>query len=534
VLDLADEDTLEGLDAAPGADDELLPQTARGRLLSLAREAQSLAGPDTDAKLKVLITEVKALLADGYDPIVFCRFIPTAEYVAEHLTAALGKRARVDAVTGTLPPAERLARIEELTAEAGRYVLVATDCLSEGVNLQDHFQAVVHYDLAWNPTRHEQREGRVDRFGQRRAYVRAVTLYGRDNGIDGVVLDVLIRKHRTIARQTGVAVPVPDRSDAVVQALVEGLLLRREDPEQLELDLDVGQARDALHREWESAADRESRALTKYAQSGVKLDEVRRVADDARTAIGGPTDVARFVRSSLSALGGSIQAAKDGFRVHSHALPVGVRHALGVVRHDNAANLIFHTDLPVPPGEHALVRVDPLITALGRYVVDAALDPVLPVSERPARRCGVIRTAAVRARTTMLLVRYRFHLTLPSREGARTVVAEDAQVAAYRKAAGDGREWLADAEVASLLAAMPDANVLPELVTRNVERAIAELDEVQADLDERGEFLAAQLHEAHQSVRTAVSAIRRGLRVVPSGHADVLGVYLYLPAGDPR
>ena len=32
---------------------------------------------------------------------------------------------------------------------------------SEGINLQDSFQAVVHYDLAWNPTRHEQREGRV-------------------------------------------------------------------------------------------------------------------------------------------------------------------------------------------------------------------------------------------------------------------------------------------------------------------------------------------------------------------------------------
>ncbi len=534
VLDLADEDTLEGLDAAPGADDEHLPQTARGRLLSLAREAQSLTGAGTDAKLKVLITEVKALLADGYDPIVFCRFIPTAEYVAEHLTAALGRKARVDAVTGTLPPAERLARIEDLAAEPGRHVLVATDCLSEGVNLQDHFQAVVHYDLAWNPTRHEQREGRVDRFGQRRTYVRAVTLYGRDNGIDGVVLDVLIRKHRTIARQTGVAVPVPDRSDAVVQALVEGLLLRREDPDQLELDLDVGKARDSLHREWESAADRESRELTKYAQSGVKLDEVRRVAEAARTAIGGSADVARFVRSSLSALGGSIQVAREGFKVQSHALPVGVRHALGVAGHDSAGELIFHIDLPVPPGEHALVRTDPLVAALGRYVVDAALDPVLPGRERPARRCGVIRTAAVRARTTLLLVRYRFHLTLPSRHGATTVVAEDAQVAAYRKAAGGSREWLADTEVALLLTATPNANVLPELVARSVERAVADLDEVQADLDERGEFLAAQLHEAHQSVRTAVGTVRRGLKVVLSDHADVLGVYVYLPAGDSR
>ena len=51
---------------------------------------------------------------------------------------------------------------------------------------------MLHYDLAWNPTRHEQREGRVDRFGQRRPEVRVVTHYGRDNPIDGVILDVLI------------------------------------------------------------------------------------------------------------------------------------------------------------------------------------------------------------------------------------------------------------------------------------------------------------------------------------------------------
>ncbi len=489
VLDLGD-DTLEGIDATPGADDERLPQTARDRLLSLARDADRLEGPEIDSKLAILIKEVKALLADGYDPIVFCRFIPTAEYVAEHLSRALSRKARVEAVTGTLPPAERLARIEDLTAESGRHVLVATDCLSEGVNLQEHFQAVVHYDLAWNPTRHEQREGRVDRFGQRRAYVRAVTLYGLDNGIDGVVLDVLIRKHRTIARQIGVAVPVPDRSDRVIQAVIEGLLLRKETSDQLELDLELEQARDSLHREWESAADRESRTSTKYAQSGIKLEEVRQVAASSRAAIGGPADVARFARASLSALGGSVRAE--------------------------------------------LVRTDPIVAAIGRYVVDAALDPVIPSRERPARRCGVVRTTAVTARTVLLLARYRFHLTLPGRREAKAIIAEDAQVLAFWRSAGGQRVWLPEGEVAGLLAATPDANVLPELVARNIERAVAEIDEIQVDLDTEGERLAKRLLAAHQSVRTAAGTVRRGLKVVANDHADVLGVYVYLPVDDSR
>ncbi|XGB38631.1 MAG: hypothetical protein LVT47_09795 [Cyanobacteria bacterium LVE1205-1] len=45
--------------------------------------------------------------------------------------------------------------------------LVATDCLSESVNLQEHFSAVLHYDLPWNPNRLEQRGGRVDYYGQK-------------------------------------------------------------------------------------------------------------------------------------------------------------------------------------------------------------------------------------------------------------------------------------------------------------------------------------------------------------------------------
>ncbi|MCP6617983.1 hypothetical protein NL516_26490, partial [Klebsiella pneumoniae] len=83
-------------------------------------------------------------------------------------------------------------------------VLVATDCLSEGINLQAVFSAVVHYDLSWNPTRHEQREGRVDRFGQPEKAVRALMLYGENNPVDGAVLRVIVRKAERIRRDLGV------------------------------------------------------------------------------------------------------------------------------------------------------------------------------------------------------------------------------------------------------------------------------------------------------------------------------------------
>ncbi len=168
VLDLADDETLESVDVAPGADASTESGTPQQRRLKgFLKRAKELEKAG-DRKLDAITAQVKGLLADAYAPIVFCRFIDTAEYVAEHLTQKLGKGTTVACVTGMLPPSERVARIAELADADGPVVLVATDCLSEGVNLQDQFQAVVHYDLAWNPTRHEQREGRVDRFGQPR------------------------------------------------------------------------------------------------------------------------------------------------------------------------------------------------------------------------------------------------------------------------------------------------------------------------------------------------------------------------------
>lgn len=529
VLDLSgDDEELEGSDPAPGAENDELPHSERDRLRALAAVAGKLEGPEKDRKLRVLIKEVKGLIADGYDPIVFCRFIPTAKYVAEHLRGALGARTFVDAVTGELPPAERRKRIKDLAAHDGRHVLVATDCLSEGVNLQESFQAVIHYDLAWNPTRQEQREGRVDRFGQRRGYVRAVTLYGEDNGIDGIVLDVLLRKHAAIARRTGVAVPVPDRSETLVQALVEGVLLRLDkNPAQMTLDLDFVRQRDELHREWESAADRESKMLTKYAHSGIALEDVRREAEAARAAVGTHADVAHFVRSSLSALGAPPIPAKNGFTVQLPGLRSAARHALGLP--DNHKELVFHSDLPVKSGEHALVRTDPFVRDLARYVLDAALDPELTARDSPARRCGVIRTPAVRTRTTLLLARYRFHVTLSGRAETKTIVAEDARLLAYRDATDD--DWLTEEETAELLTATPE-NVLPELVDRALRRAIGELDDVTERLGRHGKQLAEALLEGHRRVRASVGAPLRGLKITPSGRADVLGVYVYLPA-DP-
>jgi superfamily II DNA or RNA helicase len=531
VMDLPDEETIESADATPGADADTETGDTRQRrqLKRFAARARELEG-SSDRKLIELEKVTKELLLDGFNPVIFCRFIDTAEYVADYLAKKLGDSYAVIAVTGTLPPDERMARIEALAKDrAKRPVLVATDCLSEGVNLQAQFQAVVHYDLAWNPTRHEQREGRVDRFGQHARVVRAVTIYGADNGIDGIVLNVLIRKHEQIRKALGISVPVPDRSDDVVQAILEGLLLRDAQDEQLMLDFGH-EHRDNLHREWESAAEKEREFFTKYRQATIHPEEVSRELTEMRASLGTASDVRGFTEEALRALRADVTSMTDGFTAGTGSLPAGLADAL-VPGH--AEPLPFHADLPVKPGRAYLDRTDPNVAAIARYVLESALDSVSPADprDRPARRCGVMRTSSVAKRTTLLLVRYRFHLELPGRDGPRQLVAEDAQLLAYRGQPASA-EWLSPKEIASLLAAEPTGNVQPDQALDFTERAIAALDAVRPHLDTVADDLAVKLRDDHIRVREAGGQrVRRQIAVRAQKPADILGVYVYLPGG---
>ena len=208
----------EVIDVVPGSTPtDSVPR----RLREFATRADALAG-QPDLKLLRLVKIVRKLLVDKFRPVVFCRFIETAEYVGQELSRRLNRypKASVLVVTGRLPPAERHARVSELR-EHNYPVLVSTDCLSEGINLQDYCSAVVHYDLPWNPTRLEQREGRVDRFGQPAPEVRVVTYWGEDNHIDETVLKVLLHKHKAIRKALGVSIPVPGATNEVIEALAE-------------------------------------------------------------------------------------------------------------------------------------------------------------------------------------------------------------------------------------------------------------------------------------------------------------------------
>ncbi|MFJ9426538.1 DEAD/DEAH box helicase [Streptomyces sp. NPDC101249] len=542
AADSAENDRLEGMDVAPGAAES---EEAGARLLELSQRAAELVGPAEDTKLKALTRHLKSLIAEGYHPIVFCRYIPTAEYLATQLDGKLGKKTKIAAVTGTLSPQQRLERIEQLAAESAeeagdpavRRVLIATDCLSEGVNLQHHFDAVVHYDLAWNPARHDQREGRVDRYGQKRDQVRVITMFGEDNGIDGKVLEVLFAKHRQIKKDLGISVSVPDETaSGVTDAVVEWLLLHGRQGSQESLFEPEGhqESFDRIEREWSSAAEREKTSRSKYAQRGIHPEEVAREVAAVRAALGGADEVRDFALEALRDLDALVREPRDGtgdFTAQAGGAPAGLRDALAVTLGgrliEEDREIPFRTTPAIGRGEAALVRTDPAVGAIASYVLDSALDANTP-GPRPARRCGVVTTDAVTIRTTLLLVRYRLHLTLPSRTGERQLVAEDARLLAYEGMPSRAR-WLDDEAAAALLAARAGANTHEQLARNQIGRALDGLPDLTEHLAEYGTSLAAGLDASHRRVRKANEEIVRGLKVVPQEPADVLGVYVYLP-----
>jgi primosomal protein N' len=101
-----------------------------------AKTATSLKGK-LDTKLQTLFEVVDDLVANGYHPIIWCRYIATAEYIKLELTNRFKKNKElvIGVVTGKLDDEERKEKIEELQ-NAKQRILVATDCLSEGINLQ--------------------------------------------------------------------------------------------------------------------------------------------------------------------------------------------------------------------------------------------------------------------------------------------------------------------------------------------------------------------------------------------------------------
>jgi superfamily II DNA or RNA helicase len=493
-------------------------------LAALVAQAERLAAA-ADPKLAAVARLLKPLIAEGANPVVFCRFIATAEYVAEGLRKAF-PRLRVEAVTGELTPEERRARVEAM-GDADQRLLVATDCLSEGINLQSLFDTVVHYDLSWNPTRHQQREGRVDRFGQPAGLVRSVLLYSPDSAIDGAVLDVILRKAERIRTATGVTVPLPDQRGAVTGALMNAVMLRQGRGRQLSLDFGLAADVAAVETIWRDAEEGERRSRARFAQNTIKPEEVIPEWRRWRELLGSPDQVCRFVERAMSRLDAALEPDRAGtMRAHLAALPPAVAERLAARGLEGSLRIAF--DEPAPAGARMIARSHPLPATLAEMLLEDALDPGSGAAPSLGR-AGVWPTPAVERETTVALLRMRFKLMIRGRS-ERMLLAEEAATLAWDRAGA----IIATVEARALLDRQASGNLADVARRRKLTEAIERMPAMlEGPIAAQAQTRARALAEDHARVRAAAAGSAR-VAVEPVLPPDVIGLYILVPADRER
>lgn len=520
----AAERVLDGTDDALSSDDiEPAAQTEdTARLRELIAAAEKLAGAANDPKLAKLQEHLAGLVKEGFQPVVFCRYIATAHYLAEFLRGKF-KDVTVKAVTGELTPGEREAAVAEL-GESDKRILVATDCLSEGINLQGLFTSVVHYDLSWNPTRHEQREGRVDRFGQRAKEVRSTMLYGEDNPVDGAVLQVILRKAESIRKELGVLVPMPDDQGKLTQALLNAVLLRKNHAMGNQSQLDFGEPAKEIESVWQSAREKAAKNRSIFAQRRLKPDDVLPEWRKSAAVLGGEDDVQRFVTRAMSKLGVPLDAYKQHHMAYLDQLPPSLRERLASDGFTGTLRLDFRQ--PPAQGATFILRTHPLVVALADTLLEQALDTRSEYVDGVAR-AGAVFVGNVTLKTTVLLLRLRHQLSITRGTHTRLILCEE--TVAVSATGTEPLTELTPTQTRELLGSEATRNMPPVIRDRHIQQALDTLPNWQDPLEAIAKLRANALLQDHRRVREAAEA-RGSYQVTASLPVDVMGVYVLVPA----
>jgi superfamily II DNA or RNA helicase len=178
--------TLEAVETASKVARPL--STEEKKLLGELREYASTASSAADSKARALIKWVTEIVRPNGKwtnerVIIFTEYRTTQKWLHGLLAAAgLAADKRLLMIYGGMDHEEREAAKAAFQADpeiAPVRILLATDAASEGINLQNHCHILIHTEIPWNPNRLEQRNGRVDRHGQKAETVEIFHFVGK-------------------------------------------------------------------------------------------------------------------------------------------------------------------------------------------------------------------------------------------------------------------------------------------------------------------------------------------------------------------
>ena len=370
-------DSPEQLDLdAPGSDDERadLPedQVTEDLETAIARAAKRSRGAEPPTARELALLDEMAAIADQHrgqpdfrlkDPeegllawiktnlfdktgrwnnrrvLIFTEYTETKRYLEQQLQAAFAKTDQIPLRIATFHGGMGSKRLDEIKAAFNSSpekqplrILIATDAAREGVNFQNYCADLFHFDVPWNPSRMEQRNGRIDRKLQREKEVRCHYFVYTQRPEDDVIR-TLVRKTETIQKELGSLSPVLEKriEDLLAGGLRAGLA------DQISHLAANSEERKRVEEEQESVRKRGKDLST-------ELDELANLLEDSK----------RFVGLNVTHL----------------------RNALSLsLELNNAAGLTpIHTDGHSGPTRYAFPKIE---SAAWAYTLDALRSPRL-------------------------------------------------------------------------------------------------------------------------------------------------------------
>ena len=290
----------------------ILPQETKD-IREIIREIDSLG--DTDSKFEKLLEMINQI--KSVDPkakiVVFTEYRDTLQY----LSGRLSSKFKVTTIDGTMNLEERKQALEKFRQQEGAEIMVCTDAAGEGIDMQ-FCNVEINYDIPWNPTRLEQRMGRIHRIGQyRKAYYYNFVL--RDT-LDGHILSKLLEKIEAIREAL---------SERVYDVI--GTLIREKDlndlfEELLRVPKSKWEARlkkiDNLVENRKQILSKIDKLIAGHRLNKAKLEDIKEVGKRAIDE----REVKRFVEIFVGHKGGSIE--KVGEEIYRIILPRDVAYEI--------------------------------------------------------------------------------------------------------------------------------------------------------------------------------------------------------------
>ncbi len=298
--------------------------TALRGLEKVAREVR-LSGTDKKWQEFSSLLQDRPEMRDGAGRrrkiLVFTEHRDTLNYLRERLTSLIGRQDAVTVIHGGMPREDRKRSQEVFTQDPECIVLLATDAAGEGINLQ-RAHLVVNYDLPWNPTRIEQRFGRVHRIGQTEVchMWNLVADETREGAVYQRLFEKLEEQRKALKGQVfdvlGRAFQGTPLRDLLIQAIRYGNQPEVRARLNQVIDASVGEGLPELIGK---------HALASEVMATADIAELRRMMQEAKARRLQPRFVRNFFLHAFAHFGGKIVERETG-RFEIRHVPADVRH----------------------------------------------------------------------------------------------------------------------------------------------------------------------------------------------------------------